>query len=71
MLVLVIIAVFTGDGSSNTMAYFITGVYAGVSNYCCITGDGSSNTMTYFIAGVCAGVSNYCCILQVVEAVTQ
>ena len=36
MLVLVIIVVFTGGGSSNTMAYFIAGVYAGVSNYCCI-----------------------------------
>ena len=36
MLVLVIIAVFTGGGSSNTMAYFIAGVYAAVSDYCCI-----------------------------------
>ena len=36
MLVLVIIVVFTGGGSSNTMAYFIAGLYAGVSNYCCI-----------------------------------
>ena len=36
MLVLVIIAVFTGGGSSNTMSYFIAGVYAAVSNYCCI-----------------------------------
>ena len=36
MLVLVIIAVFTGGGSSNTMTYFIAGVYAGVINYRCI-----------------------------------
>ena len=36
MLVLVIIAVFTGDGSSNTMTYLIAGVCAGSSNYCCI-----------------------------------
>ena len=35
-LVLVIIDVFTGDGSSKTMTYFIAGVFAGVSNYCCI-----------------------------------
>ena len=36
MLVLVIIVIFTGDDSSNTMTYFSAGVCAGVSNYCCI-----------------------------------
>ena len=36
MLVLVIIVVFTGDGSGNTMTYFNAGVCAGVSNYCSI-----------------------------------
>ena len=48
--VIVIIVVFTGDSSSNSMTYIIACVYAGVAVIVIIVifiGEGSSNTMTF------------------------